>query len=60
MSRRGNQAFAVIVAWVGAIALDRNFAPAYGSLGDLLTWLGRPAETITVPNAERRVDRTGP
>ena len=35
-------------AFEKAIALDRNFAPAYGSLGDLLTWLGRPDETITV------------
>ena len=33
-------------AFEQAISLDRNFAPAYGSLGDLVTWLGRPEETI--------------
>jgi len=35
-----------VAAFETAIALDRNFAGAYGSLGDVMTFLGKPEETI--------------
>jgi adenylate cyclase len=47
-------------AFEKAIALDRNFAPAYGSLGDLLTWLGRPEETITINKQAMRLSPRDP
>jgi adenylate cyclase len=46
-----------VAAFERVIALDRNFAAAYGSLGDLVTWLGRPAETI---EANERAMRLSP
>jgi TolB-like protein/Tfp pilus assembly protein PilF len=47
-------------AFERAIALDRNFAPAFGSLGDLLTWLGRPEETIRVNKQAMRLSPRDP
>jgi adenylate cyclase len=35
-----------VAAFEAAITLDRNLAPAFGSLGDVVTFLGRPDETI--------------
>jgi TolB-like protein len=35
-----------VAAFETVIALDRNFAAAYGSLGDTLTFLGKPEETL--------------
>jgi tetratricopeptide (TPR) repeat protein len=35
-----------VAAFEEAIALDRNFAPAYGSLGDVVGILDRPEDTI--------------
>ena len=47
-------------AFEKAIALDRNFAPAYGSLGDLETILGRPAETIRLNEQAMRLSPRDP
>ena len=47
-------------AFEQAIALDRNFAPAYGSLGDLMTWLGRPEETIRLNEQAMRLSPRDP
>jgi adenylate cyclase len=47
-------------AFEKAIALDPNFAAAYGSLGDLLTWLGRPEETIEVNQRAMRLSPRDP
>ncbi|HXQ50261.1 MAG TPA: adenylate/guanylate cyclase domain-containing protein [Stellaceae bacterium] len=47
-------------AFEQAIALDRNFAPAYGSLGDLVTWLGRPEETIRLNEQAMRLSPRDP
>ncbi len=47
-------------AFEKAIALDRNFAPAYGSLGDLETILGRPTETIRLNEQAMRLSPRDP
>jgi TolB-like protein/class 3 adenylate cyclase/Flp pilus assembly protein TadD len=47
-------------AFEQAIALDRNFAAAYGSLGDLVTWLGRPEETIVLNEQAMRLSPRDP
>jgi adenylate cyclase len=43
-----------------AIALDRNFAPAYGSLGDVVTFLGKPEETIRFNEQAMRLSPRDP
>jgi TolB-like protein/Flp pilus assembly protein TadD len=47
-------------AFERAISLDRNFAAAYGSLGDLMTWLGRPEETIRLNEQAMRLSPRDP
>jgi len=47
-------------AFEQAIALDRNFAPAYGSLGDVMTWLDRPEETIRLNEYAMRLSPRDP
>ena len=47
-------------AFEQAIALDRNFAPAYGSLGDVMTFLGRPEETIRLNEQAIRLSPRDP
>jgi TolB-like protein/Tfp pilus assembly protein PilF len=47
-------------AFERAISLDRNFAPAYGSLGDLMTWLGQPEETIRLNEQAMRLSPRDP
>jgi adenylate cyclase len=58
--RRPKRFEEAVAAFERAIALDRNFAPAYGSLGDLLTWLGRPEETIRVNKQAMRLSPRDP
>ncbi len=47
-------------AFEQAIALDRNFAPAYGSLGDVMTWLDQPEETIRLNERAIRLSPRDP
>ena len=58
--RRPKRFEEAVAAFERAIALDHNFAPAYGSLGDLLTWLGRPEETIRVNKQAMRLSPRDP
>ena len=49
-----------VAAFETAIALDRNFAGAYGSLGDVMTFLGKPEETIRLNNRAMRLSPRDP
>ncbi|MGB6540955.1 MAG: tetratricopeptide repeat protein [Xanthobacteraceae bacterium] len=47
-------------AFEQAIALNPNFAPAYGSLGDVMTWLDQPEETIRLNERAIRLSPRDP
>jgi TolB-like protein/class 3 adenylate cyclase/Flp pilus assembly protein TadD len=49
-----------VAAFEAAIAVDRNFAPAFGSLGDVVTFLGRPDETIRYNHQALRLSPRDP
>src|ERR1700733_605349 len=49
-----------LAAFEKAIALDRNFAPAFGSLGDVVMFLGRPDETIRYNHQALRLSPRDP
>jgi adenylate cyclase len=58
--RTQRQVEQAVAAFETAIALDRNFAGAYGALGDVVTFLGKPEETIVLNHRAMRLSPRDP